>query len=127
MADRQPIVRCAIHPAIGVARVGNAPADQYYLAPEIPGRAADPGAGGFKNEKGEVRKEACRFRIYGYDVDGNVVREITADAAEITWEVHLANRKAAWYQFFNAMDMKQYALSTTYRNGAITGPRASRW
>ncbi len=121
MADKKPIVRCAIHPAVGVARIGNAPADQYYLAPEVPGRAADPGPGGFKNDKGEVRKEAARFRIYGYDKDGNVVREITADDAEITWEVHLANRKAAWYQFFNAMDLKQYAMSTTYRNVAITG------
>ncbi|HXJ80038.1 MAG TPA: LodA/GoxA family CTQ-dependent oxidase [Candidatus Methylomirabilis sp.] len=121
MADKKSIVRCAIHPAIGIARIGNAPADQYYLAPEVPGRAAVPGPGGFKNDKGQVRKEACRFRIYGYDRVGNVVREIAADDAEITWEVHLANRKAAWYQFFNAMDLKQYALSTTYRNGTITG------
>ena len=30
------IVRCAIHPAIGIARVGNAPADEYYIVPEIP-------------------------------------------------------------------------------------------
>src|SRR5215216_6611503 len=102
LKSSKPIVRCAIHPAIGVARVGNAPADEYYLAPELPGQAADPGPGGYKNAKGEVRKEAARFRIYGYDEDGNVVREITADAddgdnaggAEIVWEVHLANRKA---------------------------------
>src|SRR5262245_19983557 len=121
MPDKKPIVRCAIHPAIGVARIGNAPADQYYLAPEVPGRAADPGPGGFKNDKGEVRKEACRFRIYGYDDKGAVAREITAADAEITWEVQVANRKAAWYQFFNAMDLKQYALSTNYRNGTIGG------
>src|SRR5215470_4511934 len=121
MATRRAIVRCAVHPAIGVARIGNAPADQYYIAPEVPGRAADPGPEGYKNAKGEVRKEAPRFRIYGYDQDGQVASELTADNAEITWEVHLANRKAAWYQFFNAMDLKQYALSTTYRNGAITG------
>lgn len=122
MPETKPVVRCAIHPAVGVARVGNAPADQYYLAPEVPGRAADSGPGGFKNAKGEVRKEAARFRIYGYDEDGNVVREITAKDAEITWEVHLVNRKAAWYQFQNAMDLKQYAKSTTFRNGDVTGP-----
>ena len=46
----KPIVRCAIHPSVGVARVGNAPADEYYLAPEVPGRAADP-PGGYKNAK----------------------------------------------------------------------------
>nr|MDP9122464.1 LodA/GoxA family CTQ-dependent oxidase [Acidobacteriota bacterium] len=121
MPESKPIVRCAIHPAIGIARVGNAPADQYYLAPEVPGRAADPGPGGYKNEKGEVRREAARFRVYGYDAEGRVVREITAAEAEITWEVHLANRKAAWYKFANAMDLKQYALSTTFRNAGIGG------
>ncbi len=121
MPDPKPIVRCVIHPALGVARVGNAPAAEYYLAPEVPGRAADPAPGGYKNDKGEVRKEAARFRVYGYDAAGNVVREITAAEAEITWEVHLANRKAAWYKFANAMDLKQYALSTTYRNGTIVG------
>jgi hypothetical protein len=121
MSESKPIVRCVIHPAVGVARVGNAPAAEYYLAPEVPGRPADPGPPGFKNEKGEVRKEAARFRIYGYDDEGNVVREVTAAEAEITWEVHLANRKAAWYKFANAMDLKQYALSTTFRNATITG------
>lgn len=124
MPESKAVVRCAIHPSIGVARVGNAPADDYYLAPEVPGRAADPGPQGYKNAKGQVRKEAARFRIYGYDKKGNVVREITAadsDIAEITWEVHLANRKPAWYQFMNAMDLKQYALSTTYRNADVTG------
>jgi hypothetical protein len=121
MPDSKPVVRCAIHPSVGVARVGNAPADEYYLAPEVPGRAADPGPQGYKNAKGQVRKEAARFRIYGYDKKGNVVREITAEEAEITWEVHLANRKPAWYQFMNAMDLKQYAFSTTYRNADVTG------
>lgn len=121
MPESKAVVRCAIHPSVGVARVGNASADEYYLAPEVPGRASDPGPQGYKNAKGQVRKEGVRFRIYGYDKKGNVVREITADEAEITWEVHLANRKPAWYQFMNAMDLKQYALSTTYRNGNIGG------
>jgi hypothetical protein len=115
------IVRCAIHPAIGISRVGNAPADEYYLAPEVPGRPADPSPGDYKNDQGQVRKEAARFRIYGYDAEGNVVREITAGEARITWQVHLANRKAAWYKFANAMDLKQYALSTTFRNANIAG------
>ena len=81
MPDSKRVVRCAIHPSVGVARVGNAPADEYYLAPEVPGRASDPGPHGYKNAKGEVRKEAARFRIYGYDKIGNIVREITASVA----------------------------------------------
>jgi len=121
MAEEQRVARCVIHPAVGIARIGNAPADQYYVGPEVPGRAADPGPEGFKNRRGQVRKEAARFRIYGYDQAGNVVQEVTADDAEIAWQVHLANRKAGWYKFANAMDLKQYALSTTLRNAAIAG------
>jgi hypothetical protein len=121
MTEGQRIARCAIHPAVGIARIGNAPADQYYVGPEVPGRAADPGPEGFKNHRGQVRKEAARFRVYAYDQAGNVVQEVTARDAEITWEVHLSNRKAAWYKFANAMDLKQYALSTTPRNAAIAG------
>ena len=114
------IVRCAIHPSIGVARVGNAPTE-YYLAPEVPGLAPDPGPPGFKTDKGEVKREGVRFRVYGYDADGRVVQELTADSAEIQWRVHLANRKPAWYQFNNALDLKQYAMSSAYRNPTITG------
>jgi hypothetical protein len=121
MAETREIVRCVVHPGVGVARGGNAPADEYYVGPEVPGRAAEPGREGFKNAKGEVRKEAARFRVYGYDAEGRVVREITAAEAEIEWEVHLANRKAAWYKFANAMDLKQYALSTTFRNAGSAG------
>lgn len=118
--DWDRIVRCAIHPAIGIARVGNA-AEEFYLAPEVPGRVADPGPSGFKTPEGKVKREGARFRVYGYDADGEVVGEITAADADIEWRVHLANRKAAWYQFHNAMDLKQYALSTTYRNASVEG------
>jgi len=120
-AERDRIVRCAIHPALGVSRVGNAPPEDYYLAPEIPGRPADPGPAGFKNAAGEIRREAARFRVYGYDEVGNVVGEITAADAEIVWEVHLANRKAAWYQFLNALDLKQFAMTPGYRNATVQG------
>jgi hypothetical protein len=121
--DSDRIVRCAIHPSIGIARVGNAPKD-FFIAPEVPGQAPDPGAPGFKTAKGEVKREGVRFRVYGYDAEGRVVREITsgdADDTEIHWQVHLANRKAAWYQFNNALDLKQYAMSSTYRNASIGG------
>lgn len=126
MSEDERIVRCAIHPAIGIARVGNAPPaqdwrEEYYLASEIPGRVADPGPSGFKTEEGAVKRQAARFRIYGYDAEGKVVKEITAADGEICWRVHLANRKAAWYQFHNAMDLKQYALLAPPRNPGYTG------
>jgi hypothetical protein len=121
MSESDRIVRCAIHPAIGISRVGNAPPDDFYLAPEIPGHPADPGPSGYKTPAGEIRREAARFRVYGYDEAGKVVQEITAVDAEIVWEVHLANRKAAWYQFLNALDLKQFAMTPGFRNGTIAG------
>ena len=121
MSESDRIVRCAIHPAIGISRVGNAPPDDFYLAPEIPGHPADPGPSGYKTPAGEIRREAARFRVYGYDEAGEVVQEITAADAEIVWEVHLANRKAAWYQFLNALDLKQFAMTPTFRNATVAG------
>lgn len=114
------IVRCVIHPGIGIARVGNAPTE-YYVGPEAPGQVPAP-TGGFKDAAGRIKRQAARFRVYGLDKDGAVVREVTADVGEVAWRVHLANRKAAWYQFLNAMDLgSKYALVAPRRNAGITG------
>ena len=86
-----------IHPAIGIARVGNSP-DEYFVGPEIPG-VNEPPTGGYKDAQMRVKRQAARFRIFGYDENGNVVKEITAADAEIKWTLHLANKKAAWKQF----------------------------
>ncbi len=87
------IVRVAIHPGLGVARVGNS-RDAFYFGPEIPGGIPE---GPYKDADGAMAKQAARFRVYGYDRDGRVVRELTADEAEITWTVRVGNAKAAWY------------------------------
>ena len=114
------IKRYAIYPAIGIARVGNSP-DEYFIGPEAPGQVPDP-EGGFKDSAGRVKRQAARFYIYGLNDAGEAIAEITAADAEITWRVHLANRKAAWYQFENAMDLPpKYAKTTSLRNQTITG------
>ena len=99
------IVQCVIHPAIGIARVGNSP-DEYFLGPELPGPQAVP-EGGFKDASGRIKRQAARFRVFGLDADGDVVTEITADDARIVWTAHLANKKAAWYQFDKAFDVPE--------------------
>jgi hypothetical protein len=96
------IVGYAIHPAIGIARVGNSL--EYFIAPELPGEAPFA-SGGFKDESGAIKRQAVRFRIYGYNIAGFPVREITAADADISWSVHVANRKASWYEFAMAMDI----------------------
>ncbi|MFI5529882.1 LodA/GoxA family CTQ-dependent oxidase [Kitasatospora sp. NPDC051853] len=117
------VVRAAIHPAIGVARVGNSP-EEYYLGPEVPDpRPAEPGF--YKDPAGAVKREVARFRIYGYDAEGRVVAELTPEQAEISWQVELANLKAAWYQFQLALDVPDaaHAKPSLLRNADVTDPR----
>ncbi len=94
------IARAAIFPAIGFSRVGNS--DEWFLAPEVPGLMNEP-PGGFKQGPSRVKKQVQRFRVYGFDDQGRVVRELGA-ADGVRWTVHVANSKAAWYGFSNAMD-----------------------
>jgi hypothetical protein len=113
------IVRAAIHPAIGVARVGNSP-DGFFIGPEV----VEPPpvmVGDSRDDAGALKRQAARFRIYGYDAAGEVVAELTAASADIVWTVHLANRKAAWYQFQMALDIPeaQAAPPSDLRNATV--------
>lgn len=119
-ADRRDgkIVRAAIHPAIGIARVGNSRED-YFLGPEVPG-GLPIAPDGYKDARGAMRRQAARFRIYGLDAQGRVVRELTGRDARIEWTVHLSNHKAAWYDFDSPLDIPE-AVPTTRRNPGIQG------
>jgi hypothetical protein len=82
-----------IHPAIGIARVGNSPAE-FFIGPERPGELPEP-PGGFKDADCRVKRQAARFRIFAHHDDGTV-EPVTAAQADIAWSVHLVNRKAAF-------------------------------
>ncbi|MFD5085229.1 LodA/GoxA family CTQ-dependent oxidase [Kitasatospora sp. NPDC058406] len=99
------IVRAAVHPAIGVARVGDS-TDEYVLAPETEDAPALP-TGSYKDATGALKRQAVRFRVYGYNAAGEPVAELTADNADLRWTVHVANSKAAWYQFQLALDIPE--------------------
>lgn len=108
------IVRAAIHPAIGIARVGNS--EEHFLAPQVVKPTSRP-TRFYHDANGALKREAIAFRIYGYDADGAVVAEITADNARIAWSAHLANFKSQWYKFRAAMDLPQAgAFSMQRRN-----------
>jgi L-Lysine epsilon oxidase N-terminal/L-lysine epsilon oxidase C-terminal domain len=120
------IVRCAIHPGIGIARVGNSPTE-YFVGPEVPGIAPDPG-GSYKDAQGRIKRQVARFHVYGLNASGQVVKELTANDAHITWTVRLANKKAAWYQFQLPLDIPEASSATlppgmqsTRRNAAVRG------
>ena len=86
-----------IHPAIGIARLGNSPTG-FFIGPEKPGVHPRP-QGGYKDAQHRIKRQAARFRLFGYDKNGKFVKEITSADAQIEWTVHLANSKAAWNQF----------------------------
>ncbi len=114
------VVRAAIHPAIGVARVGNSPAG-FFVGPEVTDPAPEK-PGFYRDENGALKRQAARFRVYGYNAAGEVVGELTADTADIRWTVHVANRKAAWYQWTMALDIPEAAGSQIpRRNKSVTG------
>ena len=92
-----------IHPGIGVSRLGNSQAaDGYFVGPEVPDIEFVPPGGQYRDAGQNIRRQGTRFRIYEYSYlvfhppfllrpARPFVREITADDAEITWHVHLAN------------------------------------
>ena len=114
-ADLSKVVRVAIHPAVGFGRVGNSQ-DAFYFGPEVPGAAP---RGPFKDADGAMAKQAARFRLYGYDANGNVVGEITAADADITWRVDVANAKPIWYDPDEAFDIPN-PPDTRQRNPKVT-------
>jgi L-lysine epsilon oxidase-like protein len=63
--------------------------------------SAQPGK--YKDQRQRIKRQGARFRIYAYteDAAGTVtkVQEITSAEAQIEWEVHLANHKAAAPKF----------------------------
>lgn len=117
------IVRAAIHPGIGLARVGNS-IDDFYIGPLVADPAAKP-QGFYRDATGALKREAAQFRIYGYNAAGEVVAELTADNAEITWTAHVANSKAAWYQWQIAMDIPEAAGTVLPLRNATVADRAS--
>src|SRR4051812_36382784 len=92
------IKKCRIFPGIGIARLGNSP-DELFIGPEVPDGVASPDGGAFKDAAGRVKRQAARFRVYGYDEADQLVAELTSDDVVIEWEVTLANTKAAFHAF----------------------------
>lgn len=113
------IARVGIYPALGISRVGGSP--KWFYAPELPGVPANP-EGGFKDGSSLIKKQVQRFRIFAFDAEGRVIKELTAADAKIEWRVHVANTKAAWYGFVNAHDNGANApgMPTRMRNQYFT-------
>lgn len=130
------ITHVRIHPGIGVARVGNS--RQYYVGPEVmkPNPIAKSGEKDkegndirqyygyeMRDDTGAIKRQAARFRIYGYDKDGRVVAEVQESAnTSVEWSVHVANKKSDWYEFNAALDIEDTKdMSVKMRNTSVKG------
>jgi L-lysine epsilon oxidase-like protein len=93
------IGKVRIFPPIGIARLGNSE-NGYFTGPETPGDPLVP-AGGYRDSDaaGFIKRQAARFHLFAYDENDALIGEITADQADISWTVHIANTKAAAERF----------------------------
>jgi len=113
------IVKAVIYPSIGVARVGSSK-NEWFLGPEVPNPpAAAPGF--YRDADKKLKRQGARFRLYGVNAKGQIIRELNTDEAEIEWSVQLANTKSAWYGFQLALDIPEAASAppTTLRNANV--------
>jgi|APTNR8051073442_1049403.scaffolds.fasta_scaffold00946_2 hypothetical protein len=142
-----PNTRYGIHPAVGIARLGNSP-DQICLTPEkmgdlpilcnvdgsIPG-GKEQTTYEFRDASGLIKRQAARFKVYVYDEKNPGGREIkkgdivvgqgtSGKLIDIEWTVWLANKKASWYQFKQLEGEYGYASDHPLRNAAVTDPDA---
>ena len=136
MIDPGAIRELKVYPPIGIARVGNAAGpDDYVIGPEViggpptlPGPAPQRPAryvGDFRSATGEIKRLAARFRIYAHMKDGSV-QEVTAASARIEWRVAVANLKAGWYEFNQAMDLGALSQNALQRNRDLVLPPTPR-
>jgi len=129
------ITHVRVHPGIGVSRLGDS--KKYYIGPEVMnpiptepdlvnGLYGDDTT--MRDKYGKLKRQAARFRVYGYDKNGNVVAEVQQSAnTSVEWNVHVANKKSDWFYFIAAMDVPEYKdLVVKRRNGSIqAGHRGS--
>src|SRR5215471_7433277 len=120
--DVTKIHHLSIHPAIGIARLGNSEEhDGFYIGPEAPGIMADV-HGQYRDAKHAIKRQAARFRIYAYSSDGCVLGELNqsdASVGSVQWTVKLANTKASFNRFVG-----RFGGETSPRNADV-GDRSS--
>lgn len=128
----------SIHPSIGIGRLGNSH-DAFYLAPEtIGGLPIEADAEGnplivngkpksvadFKDPSGRIKRQAATFKIYK-TVNGKKVPVDLSDGniEKIEWTVHVANKKAAWWNYVPLLGDLMFGKYNSYETWENT-PKA---
>jgi hypothetical protein len=97
----EEIAYCKIFPPIGIARVGDSELTKlnegWFIDPAVEDlRSAEFS---YKDNDGKIKRQAAMFKVYAFGHDDLPLRELTSDEASLVWRVHLANKKAAWFNF----------------------------
>jgi hypothetical protein len=141
-----------IHPGIGIARLGNSP-DAFCIAAEQPAvlpiecdedgnslpLGAPPGeevrVTRMKDDEGRIKRQAARFGVWVYDDEHPGGRPLKlgdkvsgggnhGKLVDIQWRVHLANKKASWYEFQQLRGEHGYMADHPRRNLQVQGDQA---
>lgn len=106
MQKKSP-ARFRIYPSIGVARLGNGPAEKEHVifSPEIPWYNLYDTDNHYLMPDGKIKKQAQRFYIFECDKRGRPVRQIDPADYDIRWSAEVANKKPFWYDFNNSLDL----------------------
>lgn len=109
MANSNPKFR--IYPSIGIARLGNGPAekDKVIFSPEVPWANLYETDQNYLTKDGRLKKQAQRFYIYECDDHGNPRSQVNTEDFDIEWSVEVANKKPFWYDFNNSLDLSVIA------------------
>lgn len=103
----KPAGKFRIYPSIGVARLGNGPAEKQHVifSPEVPWKNIFEMNNEYLMPDGKIKKQAQRFYIYECDSSGKPLRQIDPAKYEIQWSAEVANKKPFWYDFNNSLDL----------------------
>ncbi len=123
----------SVHPSIGIARLGNANTDNFVLNPiKIGGLPYEHDADlkptttvvNFKDEAGCIRRQGQVFKVF--DTSDEELTLDSPNVKNIEWTVHLANKKAAWYEFRELNGNLLYGQYNSYTNRGVPWRNASK-
>jgi len=127
-------MKLSLFPSVGVARLGNSPGAICLSPDTIGGLPFDADQYGnaqgpitsFKDAHGCIKRQGQLFKIM--DENGTEYTLDSPNISNILWTVHLANKKAAWYQYSELKGNLLYGQSNSYqaqgvqlRNNNVTG------